>query len=231
MTTFVILAAGKGSRLKPLTDRIPKVLVEVQGKPMLGRILSEIAKHNNPTAIIVVGHLSDQIIKYCEGMAEHINFVFVFQNDLNGTSGAVRVALDHIQEDFCVIFGDSVFKNGSIFEFSNDPRKYLIGSVHVKDPSRYGIIEIDSDEKVISLEEKPVLPKSSLAIAGVYKFGIKSKTFFKNLNLSRRGEYELPDVANSMIKNGFAFYSHQVPFMADAGTKEELVALEMAFLD
>ena len=222
---IVILCAGRGTRLRPITDEIPKVLVEIQGEPMLKWIIEECLLISPEEIIIIHGYRGDQVIDFCRKYEHQVPFRFIKQETLDGTAGAVKCALPHINTEFSVIFGGSVYRADTINRFYASEYSNLIATVSVPDPHRFGVVAFDSDRNITLLQEKPEKPASNDIVAGLYKFEKEAAPFFFKIGKSERGEYEIPTVVNMMIKAGFNFKSFDVGFMADAGTHEEIKKL------
>ncbi len=222
--TAIILVAGRGTRLKPMTDETPKALIKVGGEPISERIVDQLIESGVRKIIFIVGYLGDEIRSYyTENKPSDMEYVFVWQKDLDGTAGALKLARqDVLDEDFVVVFGDSFFASGSIESVLNHNSENAFGVVSVKDPERYGVAVVNKDGHVLEIEEKPIKPKSDLVVGGIYKFSKEIWQHIQRLTLSTRGEYELPDAIKSMINQGITIHAIQLPYMIDVGTVEEL---------
>lgn len=222
--TAIILVAGRGTRLRPLTDTTPKALIEVGGEPISKPIVDQFIESGISKVIFIVGYLGDDIRSYyTENKPSGVDYVFLEQTDLNGTAGALKLARKAVGEDeFIVVFGDSFFAPGSISSVVAHQSRNAFGVVSVHDPERYGVAVVDGEGNVIEVEEKPVHPKSDLVVGGIYKFSEDVWGHIDRLTLSPRGEYELPDAIKSMIDQGIRISAIQLPYMIDVGTVEEL---------
>ena len=221
--TAVVLAAGFGTRLRPLTDTIPKAMVEVGGRPLLEKVVSEIVASNIPKIVFVVGHLGDQIEKHFgTGVGWSSAFSYIHQQTLNGTGGALLQAQASVDGNFVVVFGDSLFDGRAIKRVAEARFRNAIGVIRVPDPSRYGIVEVDSLGRVVSIVEKPENPKGNLAIAGIYKFEPDIWFHLRSLKPSKRGELEIPDSVRSLMSSGADVGTVELEFMTDVGTHEDL---------
>ena len=107
--TAVILGAGRGTRLRPITDTVPKILVPVRGVPLCDRIVDSLIAAGIERIVFVVGYLSERIVAHYGRHPHSAKFEYIEQVTLDGTGGAVRLALPAVEEDFLVVFGDSLF--------------------------------------------------------------------------------------------------------------------------
>ncbi|GAB4188477.1 MAG: UTP--glucose-1-phosphate uridylyltransferase AglF [Wenzhouxiangellaceae bacterium] len=227
--TAIILMAGRGTRLKPLTDSLPKVLVPVRGKALVEWIVDEVIAAGVKHLVMIIGYRGADIQQFFgDGSDRGVHIDYVVQQQLDGTGGALRSAAEYLSHDYAVIFGDSYFQADRVRQFIQQAPVNCLAVTRVEDPSRYGIVELDSHGQVLTLEEKPAQPKSNLAIAGMYKLTPLSRDYIQALNLSPRGEYELPSAVNAMIADGVVFHAHDIGEMRDVGTHEELQRLNQS---
>ena len=198
----VILAAGKGTRLEPITTNRPKHILEIAGKSILQRIIDSLVFIEYIDEIIIVTHHYESQIK--AHIAENYSdvrskFTYVFQKEPNGTGGALQAALPHLNttEPFLVIYGDLIVGRGIseiIQLYTKDPSKGYILGTKVDHPENYGCLQL-SENRVTDINEKnPDAPKDSLINAGVYIFPSNVQQAVQDLSLSDRGELELTDV-------------------------------------
>ncbi|WP_051241676.1 nucleotidyltransferase family protein [Stappia stellulata] len=224
--TAVILGAGRGTRLRPITDSIPKILVPVRGVPLCDRIVDSLIEAGIERIVFVVGYLSERIVAHYDRHPHSEKFEYIEQATLDGTGGAVRLALPTIEDDFLVIFGDSLFARGAVSSVVDAPAKNVIGVVEVSDPQRYGVVNVDQAGRILEIEEKPERPKSNLAVAGIYKFSGEVKRYFSDLPLSSRGEYEMPDAIRMMLDDDVPVAAVTFDGMFDVGTLDQIEELE-----
>jgi len=195
----VILAAGKGTRMRPLTLETPKPMVDVLGKPLLHHIIdslpAEIAE-----LILVVGYKQEQIRAYFGDSFEGRKVTYVEQKERLGTAHALFQAQPHLTkgERFLFMFADDLHSPSAIERLVKSGKIGALVQEHI-DPKRFGVIEIDKDGKIVSLEEKPDQPRSNLVAVGVFIFD--DKFFQYPLKLSSRGEYEYVDQVKEIIKD------------------------------
>lgn len=224
--TAVILGAGRGTRLRPITDTVPKILVPVRGVPLCDRIVDSLIAAGIERIVFVVGYLSERIVAHYGRHPHSAKFEYIEQVTLDGTGGAVRLALPAVDEDFLVVFGDSLFARNAVASVVDNPARTAIGVVEVPDPERYGIVTTDADGTIVAIEEKPERPASNLAVAGIYKFSVDAKRYFSELPLSPRGEYEMPDAIRMMMDDGIPVAAVKFDGMYDVGTLAQIEALE-----
>ena len=205
----VLLAAGEGVRLLPITATRPKHLIKVGGKPILQFCLEAVKNAGIEEAIIVTHYMGDAIRQYFgDGEKLGLHISYVEQKAVLGTADAARVAEPYIDDDFVLVYGDLLFRPDALKKvlcaYQPEKTAAVIGVVQVDKPETYGIIELDQTKKVKRVVEKPAAGKapSNLANAGVYVFsrGIFDKiTQTKN---SIRGEVELTDAVTLLAEEG-----------------------------
>jgi len=201
----IILAAGEGKRLRPLTYTTPKVMLQVCGKPLIHHLVDELKKAGITEVIILVKHLKDKIINYFEDNKKEIgiDFSFVEQGDRYGTGSALLYVEDKLSigECFIVIAGDSIVDSSIISKIMKSQSKLKDDLTHgivavreSQNPTNYGVFTISNDGKIISVEEKPKNPKSNLINISVYLFNYSIFERLSSLKKSKRGEYEIIDI-------------------------------------
>ncbi|MBI4919408.1 NTP transferase domain-containing protein [archaeon] len=224
----IILAAGKGTRLKPLTDLFPKCLLPIYDKPMIYYPLEKLVEAGiNDILIITRPEEEDLFRKAVELKYKNINITYAPQYKQKGTADAINISESYAKNDnVALIFGDNIFDNSIKNAVNNFKEGAHLFLKSVQDPERYGIAEIDC-EKIKSIEEKPKNPKTNLAVIGCY---IYDKTVFdhvRKLKPSQRGELEITDVNNIYISNNNATYTILNNFWIDAGTFDALVTANL----
>ncbi len=224
----IILAAGKGTRLKPLTDLFPKCLLPVYDKPMFCYPLEKLIEAGINDILIITRPEEEYLFrKAVELSYKNINVTYAHQYKQKGTADAINIARSYAGNDsVALIFGDNIFDNSikdAVVNFKEGAHLFLRS---VQDPERYGIAELGGD-KIKSIEEKPKNPKTDLAVIGCY---IYDKTVFdhvKTLNPSQRGELEITDLNNIYATNNQAKYTILNNFWIDAGTIDALVTANL----
>ena len=177
----LILAAGKGERLQPLTDYKPKAMLPVCNKPLIDYQIEMLRKHGIDEVAVVIGHLE-------KALKEHLNVKFYRDASISGTASAVYAAKDFIDDEFILLYGD-VFLDGSINELTKTPNSMAV--VQVEDVSRYGEV-IFRDGKLVNIKEKSG-SGSGFVNAGIYHFDPSILDFIEKTEESNRGEFELTD--------------------------------------
>lgn len=205
----VLLAAGAGERLLPLTATRPKHLLKVAGKPILQYCL-EAVKHAGITEVIVITHYMSETIRsyFGDGSNLGLKIVYAEQPKILGTGNAAGVAEPYLDSDFVLIYGDLLFGRDAVKDvlskFQNSETAAVMGVVPVDHPESYGIIEKAADGKVKGIVEKPTPGKapSNLANAGVYVFSKAVFDKIKQTKASIRGEWELTDAITMLAEEG-----------------------------
>lgn len=222
----IIPAAGVGSRLRPHTHTLPKSLLHVAGKPILGHILDTIAKLEPEEIIIITGFMGNKVQEYAN---EHfdLNIRYVKQDSLLGLGYAVRLGLEWVDSsDVLIILGDTIVETDlKKFTSSSDS---VLGVMPVADPARFGIAEV-TDNVITNLIEKPADPKSNLALIGLYyiKESEQLKSQIDRLmetGQKTKGEIQLTDALQGMISDGTRFQAIAVDGWLDCGKRETLLA-------
>jgi glucose-1-phosphate thymidylyltransferase len=237
----IIPAAGIGTRLRPHTYSIPKILLNVAGKPMISHLIDElITIENIDTIAIIVGHLGDKVVDYIHtayASISKIKFDFIEQKEMKGLGHAVYQAKKYLTgEPVLIVLGDT------IFEF--DLKKFAslntsaLGVRDVEDPSRFGIVEV-KDGFIIRMIEKPSGPEvtpSKLAISGLYFIKDSSKllnslNYIIEKNIRTKDEYQLTDALQNMIDNGVEFVPFEIQNWFDCGKPETLLSTNKYLLE
>jgi bifunctional UDP-N-acetylglucosamine pyrophosphorylase/glucosamine-1-phosphate N-acetyltransferase len=213
----VLLAAGAGERLMPITATRPKHLIKVGGKPIIQYCLEAIKKADINEVIIVTHYMGDAICNYFgDGAKQGLKITYVEQKAILGTGNAAEVAEPYIEGDFVLIYGDLLFGQDAIKEvvslFKQQKPAAVMAVVPVEKPENYGIIEQDKDGKVKRIVEKPKAGRapSNLANAGVYAFSKDVFVKIKQTKASVRGEWELTDAITMLAQEGKAVLAAQL---------------------
>ena len=213
----VLLAAGEGARLLPITATRPKHLIKVGGKPILQFCLEAVKKAGITEAIIVTHYMADAIRSYFgEGEKLGLHLSYVEQKEVIGTGNAASVAEPYIDGDFVLIYGDLLFGQDTvkhmIAQFKKGKTAAVIGVVPVDKPETYGIIEFDEQKNVKRIVEKPTAENapSNLANAGVYVFSNEVFNKIRQTKASIRGECELTDAITMLVEEGKTVVASQL---------------------
>ena len=221
----VIMAAGKGTRMLPLTETIPKVLIEINGKPFLHYVIENLKKAGFNEFGIIAGYLKEKIEQFTKD--NNINATIIEQKDQLGTGHAVMQAKDFCKdENFIVLSGDSLVSTEDLKAINNqDEFCYAVGKEMQGDVSKYGIFVIDED-KLVKIEEKPKTPPSNIINIGLYKFTKDIWPALDKIELSERGEYELTDAITILAKQGKVKALKLKDYWLDLGSKEDIPKVE-----
>jgi glucose-1-phosphate thymidylyltransferase len=230
----IIPAAGFGTRLKPHTFSLPKVLLNVGDKPILGHIIDKLLSENITKATFVVGYLGEKIVEYVKGFYPNLDATFVTQEIALGLGHAIQMAVPTFdEEEIFIILGDTIFDVDlhSVFK----KKVSSLGVKAVDDPSRFGVA-VCEDGIIKKLVEKPQTPISKLALTGLY-YICNSKMLAESLNelfekdIKTRGEYQLTDALQLMIEKGEKFSTFQVDGWYDCGKTETLLSTNQFILE
>ena len=204
----IILAGGSGTRLHPLTLAVSKQLMPVYDKPMIYYPLSVLMMAGiNEILIISTPHDLPHFKRLLgDGKNLGCSFSYAEQAVPNGLAQAFVIGADFIGNDkVALILGDNIFYGsglGTLMQQYKDPNGGVVFAYHVSDPERYGVVEFDDQMKAVSIEEKPVQPKSNYAVPGLYFYDNEVIKIAKELQPSPRGEYEITDVNKHYLKAG-----------------------------
>jgi glucose-1-phosphate thymidylyltransferase len=234
----LILAAGKGTRLKPLTNTVPKHLLPVGNKPILFHVLDYIKEAGIKDIGIVVSPDSGPYIEEAVGTGSEWGgkITFVVQPEPLGLAHAVKVAQGFLGDSpFLMFLGDNLIQEGvkdflGEFHASNSDASILLKEV--ADPKAFGVAELDSSGRVVHLVEKPKKPKSNLAIIGVYLFTAEIHKAIARTKPSWRGELEITDAIQKLLEMGKEIRSHLLRgWWLDIGSNDGLIEANRVVLD
>lgn len=204
----IILAGGSGTRLHPITYAISKQIMPVYDKPMIYYPLSTLMLAGiNEILIISTPHDLPQFQRLLgDGSKLGLKFSYAEQPSPDGLAQAFVIGADFIGNDsVALVLGDNIFYGqglGNMLSNNTTPNGGIVYAYHVSDPERYGVVEFDDKNNVISIEEKPAVPKSNYAVPGLYFYDNDVIEIAKNLKPSPRGEYEITDVNRIYLERG-----------------------------
>ena len=232
----IIPVAGAGTRLRPLTYTQPKSLIPVAGKPIIALIIDQLMGVGVDEFVFIIGYLGEKIKNFVEKTYPDLKKEFVVQDSRQGLGHAIWMAKDAIKnaDEVIIFLGDTIL-DLNLQAFMDSPTSCLAVK-RVEDPRNFGVIELGADGHVVKMVEKPKIPKSNLAIVGLYK--IKEVAALLHAldcliedDKRTHGEYQLTDALMKLIGKGHKFTSIRVDNWFDCGKKEILLETNAQLLD
>jgi glucose-1-phosphate thymidylyltransferase len=229
----IIPVAGVGTRLRPHTFSLPKVLLNVAGKPLIAHIIDALIEQGINKMTFITGYLGNMVEDFVK-INYNINVAFVSQEETLGLGHAIWTASPTFNGDeIMIILGDTIFDVDLSLAINS---KYSsIGVKTVEDPRRFGVVELDGDGFITKFVEKPDVPQSNLAIVGLYYIN-NSNSLKENLDLlinkdiKTRGEYQLTDALQLMLEKNEKFRTFTVEGWYDCGKPETLLSTNRILL-
>ncbi|MBW2981468.1 NTP transferase domain-containing protein [Candidatus Woesearchaeota archaeon] len=219
-----IMAAGKGTRMLPLTERIPKVLVKINGKPFLYYVLENLKKAGFNEFGIIIGYKKEQFPKFLKKYG--FKAELIEQIEQKGTGHAVMQAKDFTKnENFVVLGGDNLWSASDLKAVAKEDELNYIAGIEVENPEKYGVL-ITKNNSLIKIKEKPKEFVGNLINTGLYKFTPEIFSALEKIKESERGEYELTDAISLLAKQGKVKVIKVKDYWIDLGSKEDIPEVE-----
>ena len=204
----IVLAGGSGTRLHPLTLAVSKQLMPIYDKPMIYYPISTLMWSGIREILIISTSEDLPLFKKLlgDGKKYGCDFQYAIQESPNGLAEAFIIGEEFIGNDkVALILGDNIFYGtglADLLQQNNNPDGGIIYAYHVHDPERYGVVEFDENDSVVSIEEKPLKPKSNYAVPGIYFYDNSVIEIAKNIKPSKRGELEITDINKTYLDQG-----------------------------
>lgn len=222
----IIPVAGAGTKLRPHTYTQPKALIPLAGKTILSIIVDQLKEAGITDFIFIIGYLGDKIQDYVLANYPDLNCHFVTQSDRHGTGHAVDLTKEIVGSDeVLIVLGDTIAEY-DVKEVIQSPYS-MLGVKKVDDPRNFGVAEIEDDGFISRVVEKPAIPKSNMALVGIYKiketrflYSCLNKIIHTNVDYD---DFNLTDALECMIQQGAKFQSFKVSNWYDCGRKESLL--------
>lgn len=235
---IIVPMAGMGKRMRPHTLTVPKPLIPIAGKPIVQRLLEEIAKVSGEEIeeiAYIVGHFGDEVENQLKEIASDLNAKasIYYQTEALGTAHAIHCAANSLDGKVVVAFADTLFKADFVLDNEADS---VIWVQKVKDPSAFGVVKMDDNNRITDFVEKPQEFVSDLAIIGIYYFkdgaNLKSELqYLLDNKVIVNGEYQLTDALENMKNKGLNFVPGQVIEWMDCGNKDATVNTNQRILE
>ncbi|MFZ4633145.1 MAG: sugar phosphate nucleotidyltransferase [Saprospiraceae bacterium] len=232
----VIPVAGAGMRLRPHTYTQPKPLMPVAGKPIIRFIVDKLVEVGLTDFVFIIGYLGDKIRHYLEQTYPNLEMEFVYQEQREGSAHAIWMAREILEDEDAVFiaFGDTIFE-ANLQTMLECPYSCL-AIKKVNDPREFGVAEFDEQDFVTKLVEKPRIPKSNMAIVGLYKIDevaelMKAVEHLLAHDLRTYGEFQLTDALQIMVEQGIRIKTMPVDNWFDCGRKDVLLETNAMLLN
>lgn len=227
-TVCLIPAAGKGTRVRPLSHTLPKAMISIAGKPTIYHIIDDVAKAGVKKFVIITGYLRELMESEILSAYPHLEIVFVEQKEMKGLGHACYLAKDVVSanQPLLIVYGDTLFEADLPAMLQKNDTQ--IGVSAVEDPRRFGVVELDENKEwIVNFIEKPDVPVSNLAIPGVNYFP-RSSSLFSALqyiienDIKGKGEFQITDAFSRMLEQGEKMQSFLLQAWHDAGTIQQI---------
>lgn len=224
----IIPVAGAGTKLRPHTYTQPKALIPLAGKTVLSIIIEQLQEAGLDEFIFIIGYLGNKIQDFVREKYPGLKVHFIQQNERQGLGHAILLAKDIVGDDeVFIVLGDSICEY-NVSEVLSSPYS-MVGVKKVDDPRVFGVAEMDDAGFVHKLVEKPQIPKSNMALVGIYRIRESASLFscldsnIRNQVKSRGGEFSLTDALECMLQHGEKILPYKVQNWFDCGRKDSLL--------
>jgi glucose-1-phosphate thymidylyltransferase len=224
----LIPVAGAGTRLRPHTYTQPKPLIPVAGKPIIASIVDDLLSYGIEDFIFVIGYLGDKIQAYIEKRYPELNTEFVYQEERKGLGHAIWTARSNFEncEEILIVLGDTIF-DADLNKILN-AKNSCLAVKKVEDPREFGVVVLNDDGYIKQVVEKPRIPKSNMAIVGIYKINdipnlIEALEYIIHHNVRTKDEFQLTDALMRMVEAGSLFTVCPIDHWFDCGKKDILL--------
>jgi len=231
----IIPVAGAGTKLRPLTYTQPKALIPIAGKTILSVIIDQLRDAGVTDFVFVIGYLGEKIQRYMAKTYPDLSYTLVTQADRKGTGHAIWLTKESVKDDeVLIVLGDTICDYNVKEVLSSEVSQ--IGVRKVDDPRSFGVAELNDSDRVLRVVEKPIIPKSNMAMVGVYYIK-ETRELFQALEkhmasstAGEEGEYHLTNALEHMIEQGTRFQAFRVSNWFDCGKKETLLSTNAILL-
>ncbi len=220
----IILAAGEGVRMRPLTNDTPKPMLHVLDRPILEHILGDLPSEIDEV-VLVVGYLKENIINHLGNEFGNLKITYVAQAGKLGTYNALELCRNSLKDDekFLMLFADDLHGSEGLKKCVSSGQ-YAVLVYEADDPRRFGVVELDDEGMIVGFEEKPENPKTNLVSTGVMV--LDKKVFDFPAKVHKNGEYYLTDSIEQMIMAGYKFKAIRASSWLPIGYPEDLLKAE-----
>ena len=223
----IIPVAGAGTKLRPHTYTQPKALIPIAGKTVLSIIIEQLHDAGVHEFVFIVGYLGDKIQDYIKETFPHIQSIFVNQSERQGLGHAILLTQEHVAGDeVIIVLGDTICEYDIKEVLKSEVS--MLAVKKVDDPRNFGVAELDETGNILKVVEKPQIPKSNMALVGIYMIRDTQMMYdclavnYRD-GIKNRDEYSLTDALQCMIEKGTPFQSFKVLNWFDCGNKESLL--------
>jgi glucose-1-phosphate thymidylyltransferase len=223
----IIPVAGAGTKLRPHTYTQPKALIPLAGKTVLSIIVDQLREAGVEEFIFIVGYLGEKIQDYVKATYPDMQSHFVYQNDRQGIGHALKLTRNIVHGDeMMIVLGDTICEYNVKEVLASDCS--MLGVKKVDDPRHFGVAEMNEEGEVVHVVEKPQIPKSNMALVGIYKIK-ESDILFECLEMNIKhdirthGEYSITDALDCMLQKGAVIKPFKVQSWFDCGKRETLL--------